>query len=103
MFGFFKKTPAGSAPSAPSTTQAEAAPASPAPTWRERLKAGLARTRAQFGGKLKSIFARGKVDDDPTLRNLIEANTSAVCIVAKSSEYQVVEALQSGRVGRATQ
>ncbi len=38
---------------------------------------------------------RGKVDDDATLRNLIEANTSAVCIVAKSSRYQVVEALQT--------
>ena len=38
---------------------------------------------------------RGKVDDDATLRNLIEADTSAVCIVAKSSEYQVVEALQT--------
>ena len=38
---------------------------------------------------------RGKVDDDATLRNLIEANTSAVCIVAKSSEYQIVEALQT--------
>ena len=38
---------------------------------------------------------RGKVDDDASLRNLIEANTSAVCIVAKSSRYQVVEALQT--------
>ena len=38
---------------------------------------------------------RGKVDDDATLRNLIEANTAAVCIVAKSSEYQVVETLQT--------
>ncbi|MEM9039389.1 MAG: citramalate synthase [Actinomycetota bacterium] len=38
---------------------------------------------------------RGKVDDDATLRNLIEAGTSAVCIVAKSSEYQVTEALQT--------
>ena len=38
---------------------------------------------------------RGKVDDDATLRNLIEANTSTVCIVAKSSEYQVVEALRT--------
>lgn len=38
---------------------------------------------------------RGKSDDDPTLRNLIEANTAAVCIVAKSSEYQVLEALQT--------
>ncbi len=38
---------------------------------------------------------RGKVDDDATLRNLIEADTSAVCIVAKSSEYHVVEALKT--------
>lgn len=38
---------------------------------------------------------RGKSDDDATLRNLIEANTPAVCIVAKSSEYQVVEALKT--------
>jgi 2-isopropylmalate synthase len=38
---------------------------------------------------------RGKSDDDPTLRNLIEADTAAVCIVAKSSEYQVVEAMKT--------
>ena len=38
---------------------------------------------------------RGKSDDDATLRNLIEANTAAVCIVAKSSEYQVVEAMKT--------
>jgi 2-isopropylmalate synthase len=38
---------------------------------------------------------RGKVDDDATLRNLVEAGTSAVCIVAKSSEYHVTEALQT--------
>lgn len=38
---------------------------------------------------------RGKVDDDPTLRNLLDAGTSAVCIVAKSSEYQVTQALQT--------
>jgi 2-isopropylmalate synthase len=38
---------------------------------------------------------RGKVDDDATLRNLLDANTSAVCIVAKSWDYQVLEALQT--------
>lgn len=38
---------------------------------------------------------RGKSDDDTTLRNLIEADTAAVCIVAKSSEYQVTEALNT--------
>jgi 2-isopropylmalate synthase len=36
---------------------------------------------------------KGKVDEDPTLRNLVEARTQAVCIVAKSWDYHVVEAL----------
>jgi fused signal recognition particle receptor len=56
MFGFLKKS---------ASTQ-DVAPAADAPerSWRERLKAGLARTRAQFGGKLKTIFSRGKVDDE---------------------------------------
>jgi fused signal recognition particle receptor len=56
MFGFLKK-------SADSQTTAPASVASE-PSWRERLKVGLARTRAQFGGRLKSIFSRGKVDDE---------------------------------------
>ena len=56
MFGFLKK---------PGDTQvASPLAAAPEPSWRERLKAGLARTRAQFGGKLKSVFSRGKVDDE---------------------------------------
>jgi fused signal recognition particle receptor len=55
MFAFLKKT----ADTAPDET-----PAAPASSWRERLTAGLSRTRAQLGGKLKSIFARGKVDDE---------------------------------------
>ena len=38
---------------------------------------------------------RGKVDEDDTLRNLVEAHTAAVCIVAKSSAYHVTEALQT--------
>ena len=38
---------------------------------------------------------KGKVDDDVTLRNLLDANTSAVCIVAKSWDYHVLEALQT--------
>ena len=33
--------------------------------------------------------------DDATLRNLLDANTSAVCIVAKSWDYHVLEALQT--------
>ncbi len=38
---------------------------------------------------------KGKVDDDATLRNLVEAGTDAVCIVAKSWSYHVTEALQT--------
>ena len=38
---------------------------------------------------------KGKVDDDVTLHNLLEANTAAVCIVAKSWDYHVLEALQT--------
>ena len=63
MFSFLKKsvgTPAAAAASAPGQTPETP----PERSWRERLKAGLARTRAQFGGKLKSIFSRGKVDDE---------------------------------------
>ena len=37
----------------------------------------------------------GKVDDDLTLRNLLDANTSTVCIVAKSWDYHVTDALQT--------
>ncbi len=49
MFGFLKK----------SETSAE-----PRLSWAERLKAGLARTRAQFGGQLASLFGRGRIDDE---------------------------------------
>jgi 2-isopropylmalate synthase len=38
---------------------------------------------------------RGKVDSDDTLRNLLDARTPAVCIVAKSSAYHVTQALQT--------
>jgi 2-isopropylmalate synthase len=38
---------------------------------------------------------KGKVDEDATLRNLLDANTSAVCIVAKSWDYHVTDALQT--------
>ena len=62
MFGFLKKS-ADTADKTPENAPA-ASTESTAPqlSWRERLKAGLARTRSQFGGKLKSIFSRGKVD-----------------------------------------
>jgi len=46
------------------TADGPRAPEAAAPGWRERLFKGLAKTRAQWGGKLKSIFSRGKVDDE---------------------------------------
>jgi len=38
---------------------------------------------------------RGKADDDPTLRALVEAGTGTVCIVGKSSAFHVTEALRT--------
>ncbi len=38
---------------------------------------------------------RGKVDEDQTLQHLLDANTTAVCIVAKSSDYHVTQALKT--------
>ncbi|MDD2875580.1 MAG: signal recognition particle-docking protein FtsY [Azoarcus sp.] len=38
--------------------------AAPKRSWSERLKAGLARTRQQFGGGLASLFGRRKIDED---------------------------------------
>jgi fused signal recognition particle receptor len=52
MFGFLKKSPA-----TPADDNA-------APSWRERLFKGLSRSRTQLGGKIKTLFARGKVDDE---------------------------------------
>ncbi len=66
MFGFLKKSDKEQ-----DATPATAAAVAPVPepldkplSWRERLFAGLSRTRSQLGGKLKSVFARGKVDDE---------------------------------------
>ncbi len=63
MFGFLKKSPA-EPDSQLNVTAAEAPAPAKALSWRDRLKAGLARTRANFGGKLKTVFSRGKVDDE---------------------------------------
>ena len=37
----------------------------------------------------------GKIDDDTTLKNLVAARTGICCIVAKSWDYHVVEALRT--------
>jgi fused signal recognition particle receptor len=52
MFGFLKKSGTG--------TESQA----PRASWAERLKSGLSRTRAQFGGQLGGLFRRAKIDDD---------------------------------------
>ena len=51
MFGFLKKSPA---PSDGGSTV----------SWTERLKAGLAKTRAQIGGQLAGLFRRATIDDE---------------------------------------
>jgi len=58
---------------------------------KRELKLGTSRLVA-FGSTRRPA---GKVDDDAKLRNLINAETSAVCIVAKSWDYHVETALQT--------
>ncbi len=53
MFGFLKKD-------SPPEAQAAASSSS----WRERLKAGLAKTRATLNTPLGELFSRGKIDDE---------------------------------------
>ena len=81
MFGFFKKSAEPATP-----------PTAPELSWRERLKAGLARTRAQLGGKLKTLFARGKVDDEllEELETLLLTSD-----VGLDATYHLLEALKT--------
>ena len=55
MFGFLKKD----SPDENDQDQKDVAP-----TWRERLKAGLSKTRATLNTPLGELFSRGKIDDD---------------------------------------
>jgi fused signal recognition particle receptor len=65
MFGFLKKNK-GDASGTPAAAAGATGPATAAAadglSWRERLFSGLARTRSQLGGRLKSLLARGKLD-----------------------------------------
>ena len=54
MFGFLKKN----------QEPADTAPQSPKLSWTERLKAGLARTRAALTTPLGELFSRAKIDDE---------------------------------------
>jgi len=62
MFSFLKKkdTPA---PSAAPGVETEVAPAT-SPAWRDRLKAGLTRTRAVLTTPLGELFSRSRIDDE---------------------------------------
>jgi 2-isopropylmalate synthase len=51
-----------------------------------------AATLVAFGSTRRPL---GRTDDDPTLRALVGAQTSTVCIVGKSSEFHVTEALRT--------
>jgi fused signal recognition particle receptor len=56
MFGFLKSK---DDPAAQAT-----APAAPRPSWSERLKAGLSRTRATLNTPLGELFSRARIDDE---------------------------------------
>jgi 2-isopropylmalate synthase len=60
-----------------------------------RAKSELHLTTATFVAFGSTRRPRGKVDEDQTLQHLLDADTSAVCIVAKSSDYHVTEALKT--------
>jgi fused signal recognition particle receptor len=61
MFDFLKKDkPASSAP----VTSTEEAQKTATPSWTERLKQGLAKTRSQLGNQLAGLFGGGKIDED---------------------------------------
>jgi 2-isopropylmalate synthase len=49
-------------------------------------------TMVAFGSTRR---AKGKTDTDPTLQNLLSAGTGTVCIVGKTWDYHVTEALQT--------
>ncbi|HYD08766.1 MAG TPA: citramalate synthase [Acidimicrobiales bacterium] len=49
-------------------------------------------TMVAFGSTRRPL---GRVDEDDTLKTLVKANTSTVCIVGKCWDYHVLEALQT--------
>jgi len=64
MFGFLKKKTAPVTLAEKPPDEAPLAPAGEERSWAERLKAGLAKTRAQLGSQLAGLFGRVKIDDE---------------------------------------
>ena len=64
MFGFLKKDTPSQDESEKKESASPDAAASAKPSWRDRLKAGLSKTRATLNTPLGELFSRGKIDDD---------------------------------------
>jgi 2-isopropylmalate synthase len=60
---------------------------------RARTELPLAGSRLVAFGSTRRV--KGRVDDDATLRNLLDAGTETVCIVGKCWDYHVTEALRT--------
>ena len=61
----------------------------------ERAKTELKLTTSEFVAFGSTRRAKGKVDSDQTLANLVAAGTDVVCIVGKCWDYHVTEALKT--------
>ena len=61
----------------------------------ERARGELDLKTAQMVAFGSTRRAKGKSDTDPTLQNLLSAETGVVCIVGKTWDYHVTEALQT--------
>ena len=61
----------------------------------DRLKAGLAKTRKHFAGKLKSVFSLGRAIDESLLEDLEEA--LLLSDVGPNTTEQLLEAVRSGK------
>jgi 2-isopropylmalate synthase len=61
----------------------------------ERARTELDLTTSEFVAFGSTRHAKGRVDSDQTLANLVGAGTEVVCIVGKCWDYHVTEALQT--------
>ena len=60
-----------------------------------RARTELDLTTSEFVAFGSTRRAKGRVDEDPTLANLVGAGTGVVCIVGKCWDYHVTEALRT--------
>ena len=61
----------------------------------ERARTELDLTTSKLVAFGSTRRVKGRVDDDPTLANLVGAGTGVVCIVGKAWDYHVTEALRT--------